>query len=49
MNLVRDYNVNAKNYAIEQNLPEPEMLPVPEVPAKGHGHSHDHGYYLRIL
>ena len=45
---MRDYNVQARTYAVEQNVPEPELLPLPEVLTDSHrvqthanGHSSD--------
>ncbi|VDO74369.1 unnamed protein product [Heligmosomoides polygyrus] len=46
VDLVRDYNVQAKNYAKEHKLPDPELFPLPEVTNSGsghHGHSHSGG------
>ncbi|KAK6033740.1 hypothetical protein OSTOST_00041 [Ostertagia ostertagi] len=43
LHLVRDYNVQARRYAEEQNLPEPELFPLPEEAHNNHGHSHSHG------
>ncbi|PAV56346.1 hypothetical protein WR25_21329 isoform B [Diploscapter pachys] len=42
--LIRDYNVVAKNYALEEGLPPPEEIPVPQPPSHAHTHSHSHSH-----
>ncbi|KJH41413.1 hypothetical protein DICVIV_12619 [Dictyocaulus viviparus] len=44
LHLVRDYNVQASRYAAEQNIVEPELLPLPDPSIQSHvGEEHAHG------
>ncbi|KAK5974070.1 hypothetical protein GCK32_022365, partial [Trichostrongylus colubriformis] len=44
LHLVRDYNVQARRYAEEQRLPEPELFPLSDpMPSNDNSHGHSHG------
>ncbi|VDM63644.1 unnamed protein product [Angiostrongylus costaricensis] len=44
LHLVRDYNVQASRYAEEQNISQPELLPLPDLTVPNLGsHGNEHG------